>query len=219
MEPLVKDELDKKATKIFAGRVVRKDLVRNVKVGANVPVYVLEFLFGTYCASDDQVAIDAGLKIVNSTLSENFVRPDESTKAQSLVRERGKHMIIDKIKVRYDSEEDKYWAELVNFSHKYVHIPEKYVTQFDRLLLGGIWAQVTIRHMYDEEATGKKSPFWIDDIRPIQLASFNLDEYKEGRKAFTTDEWIDFLIRSLGMQPSEFNRRLKPLSSPVGSLL
>lgn len=211
MEPLEKDTLDKIATQVFAGRVVRKDLVRNVKVGANVPVFVLEFLLGTYCTSDDQVAIEAGLKIVNSTLSENFVRPDESTKAQSLVREKGSHMIIDKIKVRYDSQEDKYWAELVNFSHKYVHIPEKYVTQFDRLLLGGIWAQVTIRHMYDEEATGKKSPFWIDDIRPIQLASFNLEDYKQGRKEFTSDEWIDFLIRSLGMQPSEFDRRLKML--------
>jgi ATP-dependent Lon protease len=211
MNPLEKDALDQKVTSVFAGRVVRKDLVRTVKVGANVPVFVLEFLLGTYCASDDPYAIEAGLKIVNSTLSENFVRPDESTKAQSLVRERGKHMIIDKIKVRYVSEDDKYWAELVNFGHKFVHIPEKYVTQFDRLLLGGIWAQVTIRHMYDEEATGKRSPFWIDDLKPIQLASFDLDEYKEGRKAFTTEEWIDFLIRSLGMQPSEFDRRLKML--------
>lgn len=205
------DALDKKVVDIFAGKVVRKDLVRMVKVGANVPVYVLEFLLGSYCATDDENAIKAGLNIVNSTLAENFVRPDEANKAQSFVREKGKHLLIDKIKVRYVSDDDKYWAELVNFGHKYVHIPEKFIKEYDRLLMGGIWAQITIRHSYDEEAKGKKSPFWIDDIIPIQLAHFDFEEYKEYRHNLTSDEWIDFLIRSIGLEPKYFNRRLKLL--------
>ena len=143
--------LDRKAASVFAGKVVRKDLVRKVKVGANVPVFVLEYLLGKYCATDDPVAIDAGLRVVNSTLADNFVRPDEANKAQSFVRERGKHTLIDKVKVRYLSDDDKYWAEFVNFGHKYVHVPEQYVREYDRLLMGGIWAQVDIRHEYDEE--------------------------------------------------------------------
>jgi ATP-dependent Lon protease len=204
-------ELDRKVTSVFAGKVVRKDLVRKVKVGSNVPIFVLEYLLGKYCATEDQTAIEAGLRIVNSTLSENFVRPDESNKAQSMVKERGKHTIIDKIKVRYLSDDDKYWAEFVNFGHKYVHIPELYIQKYDRLLMGGIWAQVDLIHRYDEEAKGKRSPFWIDEMKPIQLASFDLPEYVECRRRFTTDEWIDLLIRSIGMEPSHFDRRLKLL--------
>src|SRR5437867_507989 len=204
-------ELDRKATSVFAGKVVRKDLVRKVKVGANVPVFVLEYLLGKYCATDDPVAINAGLRIVNWTLAENFVRPDEANKAQSLVREKGKQVLIDKIKVRYLSDDDKYWAEFVGFGHKYVHIPDRYVREYDRLLVGGIWAQVTLHHEYDDTATGKRSPFWIDELKPIQVASFDLAEYQAGRHEFTADEWIDLLIRSIGMEPSYFDRRLKLL--------
>lgn len=204
-------DLDQKSTSVFAGKVVRKDLVRKVKIGANVPVFVLEYLLGKYCATDDPVAIDAGLKVVNSTLADNFVRPDEANKAQSFVREKGKHTLIDKVKVRYLSDDDKYWAEFVNFGHKYVHVPEQYVREYDRLLMGGIWAQVDIRHEYDEAATGKRSPFWIDHMRPIQLATFDLDEYRQGRRHFSTDEWLDLLIRSMGLEPSLFDRRLKLL--------
>jgi ATP-dependent Lon protease len=140
---------DQKSTQVFAGKVVRKDLVRKVKVGANVPVFVLEYLLGKYCATDDPAAIDAGLKVVNNTLTSNFVRPDEANKVQSLVKDKGKHTLIDKIKVRYLSDDDKHWAELVNFGHKYVHIPEHYLRDFDRLLMGGIWAQIDIRHQND----------------------------------------------------------------------
>lgn len=204
-------KLDQKVTSVFAGKVVRKDLVRKVKVGSNVPIFVLEYLLGKYCATEDQAAIEAGLRIVNNTLSENFVRPDESNKAQSMVKERGKHTIIDKIKVRYLSDDDKYWAEFVNFGHKYVHIPELYIQKYDRLLMGGIWAQVDLFHRYDEEAKGKRSPFWIDEMKPIQLASFDLPEYIMCRRKFTTDEWIDLLMRSIGMEPSHFDRRLKLL--------
>jgi ATP-dependent Lon protease len=204
-------ELDDKTVEVFAGKVVRKDLVRKVKVGANVPVYVLEYLLGKYCATDDPLAIEAGLRVVNATLADNFVRPDEANKAQSLVKEKGRHTLIDKVKVRYVSEDDKYWAELVNFGHKFVHIPDTYIRQYDRLLMGGIWAQVTLSHLYDEETKGKKSPFRIDDLKPIQVATFDLEEYQEGRRAFTTDEWIDLLIRSMGMEPAHFDRRLKLL--------
>ncbi len=204
-------ELDKKVTSIFAGKVVKKDLVRKVKVGANVPVYVLEYLLGKYCATDDEVAIDAGLQVVNSILSENFVRPDEANKAQALVREKGKYTLIDKIKVRYLSHEDKYWAEFVNFGHNYVHIPEHYIREYDRLLMGGIWAQVEIRHEFDEEARGTRSPFWIDTLQPIQLGRFDIEEYRLCRKEFTTNEWIDLLVRSIGLEPTFFDQRTKLL--------
>lgn len=204
-------ELDQKAASVFAGKVVRKDLVRKVKVGANVPVFVLEYLLGKYCATDDPAAMNAGLKIVNWTLAENFVRPDESNKAQSLVREKGKQTLIDKVKVRYLSDDDKYWAELVNFGHKYVHIPEHYIREYDRLLMGGVWAQVNITHQYDEDAKGKRSPFWIEDMRPIQLATFDLTDYRQCRSQFNTDEWIYLLIRSIGLEPTHFERRLKLL--------
>ncbi len=204
-------ELDKKATSIFAGKVVRKDLVRKVKVGANVPVFVLEYLLGKYCATDDLAAIEAGLRVVNTTLAENFVRPDEANAVQSKVKDKGKYTLIDKIKVRYLSDDDKHWAELVNFGHKYVHVPEQYMRKYDRLLMGGIWAQVEIRHQYDEEAKGKRSPFWIDDLKPIQVASFDLDEYRDCRRQFTTDEWIDLLLRSIGIESSHFERRVKLL--------
>src|SRR5437879_6805037 len=204
-------ELDRKAASVFAGKVVRKDLVRKVKVGANVPVFVLEYLLGKYCATDDPAAIDAGLRVVNNTLSANFVRPDEANKAQSLVKDKGKHTFIDKVKVRYVAEDDKHWAELVNFGHKFVHVPEHYLRDFDRLLMGGVWAQVDIKHQYDEEQKGKKSPFWIEGLKPIQIATFDLDEYRSCRNQFTTDEWIDLLLRSIGMEPSHFNRRTKLL--------
>lgn len=209
--PREADDLDRKVNQIFAGKVVRKDLVRKVKVGANVPVFVLEYLLGKYCATDDPQAIELGMMAVERTLRENYVRPDESNKAQSLVRERGSHRFIDKVKVKYHASEDKYWAELTNFGHPYVHVPESFIRDYDRLLLGGIWAQVEIRHMYDETASGKKSPFWIEDLRPIQLASFSFDEYVEGRAQFTTDEWLDLLVRSIGIEPTDFDRRQKLL--------
>ncbi len=204
-------ELDRKVTSVFAGRVVRKDLVRKVKVGANVPVFVLEYLLGKYCATDDPVAIEAGLRVVNTTLAENFARPDESNRSQSFVKEKGRNTLIDKVKVRYLSDDDKYWAELVNFGHKYIHVPDRFIRQYDRLLMGGVWAQVELRHQYDESATGKRSPFWIDDLKPIQVASFDLDEYRRGRADFNTDEWIDLLTRTTGLEPSHFDRRLKLL--------
>mgnify|MGYP000260781642 FL=1 len=202
-------ELDRKSTRVFSGKVVRKDLVRKVKIGANVPVFVLEYLLGKYCATDDAAAIEAGLRVVNTTISSNFVLPDEANKAQSMVKDKGKHTFIDKVKVRYLSDDDKYWAELLNFGHKFVHVPEHFLREYDRLLMGGIWAQIDIRHQYDEEAKGKQHPFWIDSIKPIQIASFDLAEYQNCRREFSADEWLDLLLRTIGLEPQNFDRRLK----------
>ncbi|MDE2823557.1 MAG: protease Lon-related BREX system protein BrxL, partial [Chloroflexota bacterium] len=204
----VRDGIDGKVTRVFAGKVVRKDLVRKVKVGANVPVFVLEYLLGKYCASSDEMAIQMGLQVVNDTLADNYIRPDESTKAQSRVKEETTHTFIDKTKVRLV--DSRYWAEVTNFGHKYVHVPEHYVRKFDRLLTGGIWAQVDMRFEYDDEGKGKY-PFWIDKLTPIQLASFDLDEYRSLRKEFTTDEWLDLMVRSMGYEPTVMDRRLKLL--------
>ncbi len=206
--PPPRDALDDKANQLFAGKVVRKDLVRKVKVGTNVPVFVLEFLLGKYCASSDEVAIQAGLQVVNDTLADNYIRPDEAMKAQSKVKENGKYTFIDKVKVRLvDSE---YWAEAVNFGSKFLHIPTQYVREYERLLMGGVWTQLDMRFEYDEETKGKY-PFWIDKLAPIQIATFNLDEYRDVRRQFTTDEWVDLIVRSMGYEPGEMPRRLKLL--------
>lgn len=201
-----RDALDDKANRLFAGKVVRKDLVRKVKVGANVPVFVLEYLLGKYCASSDEVAIQMGLQVVNDTLANNYIRPDESGRAQSKVKESGKYTFIDKVKVRLvDSD---YWAEAVNFGNKFLHIPTQYVRDYERLVMGGVWAQLELRFQSDEEAGGK-NPFWIDKLTPIQIATFDVDEYRNVRREFTTDEWIDLMLRSMGYESEGMARRLK----------
>jgi ATP-dependent Lon protease len=203
-----REALDEKVNRLFAGKVVRKDLVRKVKVGANVPVFVLEYLLGKYCASSDELTIQMGLQVVNNTLADNYIRADEAMKAQATVKDRGRHTFIDKVKVRLvDSD---YWAEVANFGHKYVHIPDRYVREYGRLLTGGIWAQVDMRFEYDEESRGK-NPFWIERLTPIQIATFDLEEYRKIRGEFTTDEWLDLLLRSTGYEPAEMSRRLKLL--------
>jgi len=203
-----RDALDEKVNRLFAGKVVRKDLVRKVKVGANVPVFVLEYLLGKYAASSDPLSIQMGMQVVNDTLANNYIRADEAMKAQSRVKEAGRHTFIDKVKVRLvDSE---YWAEITNFGDKFVHIPTHYVREYERLLMGGIWAQVELKFEYDEESRGKH-PFWIEKLTPIQIASFNLEEYCRIRREFSSDEWLDFIMRSMGYEPSEMSRRLKLL--------
>jgi ATP-dependent Lon protease len=208
MDTPPRDALDDKVNSVFSGKVVRKDLVRNVKVGANVPVFVLEFLLGKYCASSDPMAIEMGLQVVNDTLGENYIRPDESMKAQSRVMDQGHHSFIDKVKVRVASGER--WAEAVNFGDRYLHIPPEYPRDYERLLTGGVWAQIDMKYMYDDESKGKHS-FWISQLDPIQIATFNLNEYRESRAKFTTDEWLDFMMRSMGYEASVMDRRLKLL--------
>jgi ATP-dependent Lon protease len=201
-----RDALDDQVNQLFAGKVVRKDLVRKVKVGANVPVFVLEFLLGKYCASSDELAIQLGMQVVHDTLANNYIRPDESVKAQSRVKEAGKYTFIDKVRVRLvDSD---YWAEAANFGNKYLHIPTQYVRDYERLLTGGVWAQLDLRFEYDEEQRGK-NPFWIDKLTPIQIATFDLDEYRRGRRELTSDAWVDLMVRSMGYEPAEMSRRLK----------
>jgi ATP-dependent Lon protease len=204
----VRDALDDKLNRLFAGRVVRKDLVRKLKVGANVPAFVLEYLLGKFCASSDETTIQMGLQVVNDTLANNYIRPDESMKAQSRVKEKTRYTFIDKVKVRLvDSD---YWAEAVNFGNKYIHVPDRYVRDFERLLTGGIWAQVDMRFESDDDAKGK-NPFWIDKLVPIQIATFDLEEYRKIRREFTSDEWLDLIVSSMGYEPSEMTRRLKLL--------
>ena len=204
------DALDRLANDAFPGRVVRKDLVRRTKVGANVPVYVLEYLLGKYCASDDLETIKVGLTEVNRQLTQHFVWPDEAGKIQAKVKQKGKYRVIDKVKARLVESENKIWAELVNFNSRYVHIPEGVWQRFDRLFESGVWAQVDlIYNETDDEPAGARHPFWIESFRPIQVAAFDLDEYRESRSRIDRDAWIDLLIRSMGYEPNGLNTRLK----------
>jgi ATP-dependent Lon protease len=200
-EDIQLDALDQKVNAVFAGKVVRKDLVRKVKVGANVPVFVLEYLLGKYCASADTMAIQMGVDVVNKTLADSYVTPDEATKAQAKLKEKGRHTFIDKVSVRLLPSEDKYWATLANFGDKYVHIADRYLREYERLLQGGIWAQLELEYFYDDSATGKKSPFLIRDLKPIQLANFAGDEFIAARREFSRDEWLDLILRSTGVDP------------------
>ncbi|MFQ5762784.1 MAG: protease Lon-related BREX system protein BrxL [Candidatus Bathyarchaeia archaeon] len=206
------DVLDQKVASIFPGRFVKKDLVRRVKSGAYLPVFVLEYLLSRYCSSTEAEIVEEGLGLVNEIIAERFVRPEESTKAQSKVKELGEHTIIDKIRVRLTPSEDKYWGELLNFSDRHVHIPDHFVREYDRLLQGGLWAQIDLMYLYNEEQKGRvKSPFVVKNIHPIQIATFKLDEYCNGRDQFTTDEWLDLLVRSIGIEPTMFDKRAKLL--------
>jgi ATP-dependent Lon protease len=205
------DDLDRQANSVFAGRVVRKDLVRQVKVGINVPVYVLEFLLGKYCASDDPAAIETGLGVVRQTLADNFIRPDEAEKAKAEVKRRGQHRLIDKVDVRLVASEDKYWAHLANFGEKFIHIPEDTVYKYDRLLGGGVWSQLDLIYNADDDETLKR-PFFIKALKPIQVATFSMEEYVEGRRAFDRDSWLDLLVRSIGLEPTAYDFRGKLLA-------
>ena len=199
------DELDRRLNEVYSGRVVRKDLLHRIKKGTNVPSFVLEFLLARYCASDDPDEIEAGIQAVFETLEKNYVRPDESNKAQSMVQQKGSHKFIDKVHVTYKEREKRHWAEMENFNSRRIGIPLKFYKDNDRLLEGGIWAEVTILlNNIDEDYT-----FFIDDLRPIQLSRFDLDEFTAGRKQFTRDEWLDALVRSMGLEPSKMNHRLK----------
>lgn len=200
------DNLDKKLNDVYPGRVVRKDLLHRIKKGTNVPSFVLEFLLAKYCASDDSEEIEAGIQAVFETLEKNYVRPDEANKAQSLVQQKGKHRFIDKVYVSYKEKEKRHWAEMENFGSRRIAIPEKFYRNNERLLEGGIWAEVTVAHNDIEE---DDYAFYIEDLRPIQLSRFDADSYLEGRKSFSRDEWMDILIRSIGLEPDKLNKRVK----------
>ena len=200
------DKLDQKLNATFDGKVLRKDLLHRIKKGTNVPTFVLEFLLAKYCASNDQAEMDAGMEAVLSSLQENYVRPDEANVAQSKVATKGKHRFIDKVHVRYVEKEKRHWASLENFNSQRIAIGEKFYRDNDRLLEGGIWAEVTLAHNDIDE---DDYAFSIEDLRPIQLTRFDFDRYAEGRAAFTRDEWIAAVLRSVGLEPSKLSKRVQ----------
>jgi ATP-dependent Lon protease len=200
------DELDQHLTSTFDGKVVRKDLLHRIKKGTNVPTFVLEFLLARYCASDDQAEMDAGMEAVLATLQDNYVRPDEANAAQSKVATKGKHRFIDKVHVRYVEKEKRHWASLENFNSQRIAIGEKFYRDNERLLEGGIWAEVTLSHNDIEE---DDYAFYIEDLRPIQLSRFDFQQYADGRSAFTRDDWLNVIMRSVGLEPSKLSQRVK----------
>ncbi len=192
----------------FAGKVVRKDLTKLIKEGANVPIYVLEYLLGMYCASEDEEVIKEGLERVKKVLAENYVRPDEAEKVKSKIKECGSYKIIDKVEVKLNEKKDCYEAILSNVGLKGVYVPDNFVRKYEKLLVGGIWSIINIQYLFDDE-NKKSSPFAITDIKPIQMPNLDLTSIFEGRKAFTEDEWIDVLMRSCGMEPVNLEKRVK----------
>lgn len=202
------DELSIKLNTHFAGKVVRKDLTQKLKQGANVPTYVLEYLLGMYCATDDDDSINEGVERVKNILADNFVRPDEAEKIKSKIREMSRYTVIDKLTVKLNEKKDIYVAEFSNLGLKDVEIDPKYVKDYEKLLGGGIWCIVKIQYLYDE-TTKNASPFIIEQVTPIQMPNMDMDELIEGRKQFSKEEWIDILIRSIGMEPTQLKNEVK----------
>lgn len=200
--------LDKKLNIHFAGRVVRKDLTKLIKEGANVPVYVLEYLLGMYCATDDEESIEEGIERVKTILMDNFVRPDEAEKVKSKIKELGQYTIIDKVTVTLNYRLDRYEAEFSNLGLSGIPISGQYPKEFDKLLAGGIWCILKMDYFFDEEEKFGM-PFIVSNLKPIQMPNMDLEEILEGRKHFTKDEWIDVLIRSTGMEPTQLEDRVK----------
>ena len=193
----------------FDGKIVRKDLTKKIKEGANVPIYVLEFLLGQYCSSDDDAIIETGVQQVKRILADNFVRPDESQKILSQLRKRGSHTVIDMITVQLDIQKNRYFAQFSNLGLARVPIEDEYPEKYDRLLCGGIWCIVQLDYESVEEAKKNGYPIQIRKLTPIQMPHIDIDDLKAGRKAFTKEEWMDVLLRSIGMEPDALTMRGK----------
>jgi len=207
MTQFTPDALDHKLNEIFAGKVVRKDLLLQVKKGTNVPSFVLEFLLARFCASDDPREIQDGMAAVLETIQKNYVRPDESNKAQMLVQQKGRHTFIDKIHVRYVEKEKRPWAQMENFNSSRIAINERFYSgENDRIFEGGIWAEVTLGH---NEVEDDDYAFYVEALKPIQLSKFDFEAFAQARSQFTRDEWLDVVIRSFGLEPSWMTTRLK----------
>lgn len=204
---LLDKSLDNLLNERFAGKVVRKDLTKLIKEGANVPVYVLEYLLGMYCASDDPATIESGLVSVKRILAENYVRPDEAEKVKSKIRESGSYKVIDKVTVKLNEKRDVYEALLSNLGVKNAEVSDTYVRQFEKLLVGGIWCIITLKYHFEENQKG--SPFTVTELKPIQMPNMDMQELFEGRRGFTEEQWIDALIRATGMEPTCFKERVK----------
>ncbi|MHB8129261.1 MAG: protease Lon-related BREX system protein BrxL [Mobilitalea sp.] len=223
----IREEIKRKLRTNFDGKIVRKDLTKKIKEGANVPVYVLEFLLGQYCSSDDDEVIEKGVQNVKRILADNFVRPDEAQKILSILRKKGSHTIIDMVTVKLDIKKDCFFSEFSNLGLTNVPIDDDYPEKFDRLLCGGIWCIVQLEYEIDgdsnfgiisadgEELKSKQkkqkdiSPISIRKLTPIQMPHIKLDELKKGRKEFTKEEWMDVLLRSIGMEPDNLEEREK----------
>src|SRR5574344_1350165 len=203
------EQMHQKLRDNFAGKIVRKDLTKKIKEGANVPVYVLEYLLGMYCSSQDDDEIAVGVENVKKILADNFVRPDEAQKILSVLRQCGSYTVIDKLTVNLNIKEDCYQAEFSNLGLKAIPIGEEYPTRYDRLLCGGIWCIVQLEYEYIEEDKKNGTPIKIRKLDPIQMPHVDIDELKVGRKAFTKDEWMDLMLRSIGMEPSTLDTRAK----------
>lgn len=199
--------LDTLLNEHFQGRVVRKDLTKLLKEGANVPVYVLEYLLGIYCASSDEEVIQEGIKSVKDILAKNYVRPDEAEKVKSTIRERGSFKVIDKVTVTLNEKRDCYEAFLSNLGVKGVEISSQTVERFEKLLVGGIWCIISINYFHEEGQKG--SPFSVYELKPIQMPNMNMQELFNGRQAFTEEQWLDVLLRSTGMEPTSLDERAK----------
>lgn len=206
-------ELDRKLLDLFQGFVVRKDIVRAVKVGANVPVFVLEYLLANSCSTDDEEKIREGVESVKRVLQKHYVNPDEANVVQSKIKEEGSYKVIDKISVRLDASKDKYWAELSNLNIREANIDESLVTQHEKMMMGGIWAIIDIDYDSSMMIGNKIYPFVVSKIRPIQLSNFSLDRIVEARREFTNEEWLNVLLRSGGYEPESegMTERMKML--------
>ena len=192
-------EIDDKLNTYFPGKVVRKDLTKLMKVGHNVPVYVLEYLLGSNCATDDEDLIKEGVKKVKNILSENYVRPDEAELIKSKIRETGYYTIIDKVTVKLNERRDVYEALFSNLGISKVEVDPFYVKKYEKLLGGGIWCIIKMEYLSESS----QSPFMISDLKPIQIPNVNINDFIEQRKNFTKDEWIDLLLRTIGMEPTQ----------------
>jgi ATP-dependent Lon protease len=198
-------DLDQKLNEAFAGRVVRKDLTKRLKEGANVPVYVLEYLLGTYCATNDEAAIEEGVKRVKKILSDNYVRPDEAEKVKSKIRELGRYTVIDRVTVTLNEKADRYEANLMNLGVIDIVVAANYVKEFEKLLGGGIWCILSLEY----DASADPSPFVLASLKPVQMPNLDLEEVFKGRESFTTEEWLDVLLRSTGMEPTTIEKAAK----------
>lgn len=200
-------DLDALLNQHFAGKIVRKDLTKLVKEGANVPVFVLEYLLGNYCSSTDEEVVKEGLQTVKKVLAENYVRPDEAEAVKSKIREKGTYKVIDKVTVELNEKRDVYEAHLLSLGIKGVVVPTSTVKQYEKLLVGGIWALVTLEYFFEEGQKG--SPFSVRQLKPIQMPNMDMEELHEGRKNFTSEQWLDALLRSSGMEPTTLDQRVK----------
>lgn len=209
MSENAREAIKEKLRQTFDGKIVRKDLTKKIKEGANVPVYVLEFLLGQYCCSDDDEVIEKGVQTVKRILADNFVRPDEAQKILAKLRSNGSHTVIDMITVKLDIKKNRFFAEFSNLGLGDVPIDDEYPEQYDRLLCGGIWCIVQLEYEYNEEEKKNGYPIQIRKLTPIQMPHVDIDELKSGRKAFSKDEWIDIMLRSIGMEPDELSYREK----------